>query len=193
MAFGKQAMSQKLKALSSLFILGLMAKSIQMNHCISNLLFVFAFFLGAMSVSLAGCKKENDNPFIKGTITWNANNKSFTADADALADRSSKGPNGEPMTSVAGFTSDDNSFQFYLLPVGGTGRYIAGGNNFTMHAARLELNGKVYTADNTIRTDSLTITVTEFTNAKIKGTFDGVVKSYSGETLSINGAFDMDF
>lgn len=151
--------------------------------------------LGALSsLFIIGCTKEKEPLPVYGIITWSIANNVFKADSFAVAEKEEIGFNGRPTVTMYGVSSAQNTIQFILDSAGGIGVFIAGNSpQITFNSIQVVYDGKDYYADILHHNTTVTITVTDRTDKKIKGTIKGDLSALSNDKISIDGVFDMNF
>ncbi len=153
---------------------------------------VFVIMMSLAFISLTSCKKDGDDevdPVIGGgTMTLKVDGTSWSA---SLA---SQAVNASGIINVTGSDSDAHQVAITLMNVSEPGTYKVGSMT-SQHGIRwtegLE-STDTYIANFTIGTG--TITITELTASKIKGSFAGTVYNTGQNTKSITeGSFDVSF
>jgi hypothetical protein len=159
----------------------------QVHKMLKGLIISFFFIL------FIGCNKESDLHPIYGKINWTIKNDSFKADSFAMAERVKIGWNGGPRVSIFGYTSNKASIQISIDPMNGVGNYTAGGTNFNTNTIYLRYSGKEYHVDNNSNATNVIINITEESESKIKGNFQGELITDTGQKIPLSGSFDMNF
>lgn len=155
---------------------------------------VFVVMMSLAFISLTSCKKDSDddndsNPVLGGgTMTLKVDGTSWSA---SLA---SQAINTNGVINVTGSDSDAHQIAITLLNVTETGTYEVG-SMVSQHGIRwtegLE-STDTYVANFTLGTG--TITITELSATKIKGSFTGTVANTGQATKKItDGSFDVSF
>jgi hypothetical protein len=144
-------------------------------------------------ILLIGCEKEKDSLPIYGKINWTIKSDSFKADSFAVAERVKLGWNRGPRVSIYGYASNNTSIQISIDPINGVGNYTVGGPNFNINTMYLRYSGKEYRVDNNANATSVIINLTEESENKIKGDFQGELITDSGQKIPLGGSFDMNF
>lgn len=153
---------------------------------------VFVIMVSLAFISLTSCNKdsdEDDNPVLGGgAMTLKVDGTSWSA---SLA---SQAVNTNGIINVTGSDSDAHQVAITLLNVTEPGTYKVGSMT-SQHGIRWTeglASTDTYIANFTIGTG--TITITELTTSKIKGSFVGTVYNTGQNTKSITeGSFDVSF
>jgi len=176
----------------SSFVTDKKSKTLQNQKLMKKFKLVFVIMMSMAFISLTSCNKDSDeadNPVLGGgTMTLKVDGTSWNA---SLA---SQAINTNGIINVTGSDSDAHQVAITLMNVTEPGTYKVG-TMASQHGIRWTegLNSTdTYVANFSI--GSGTITITELSSTKIKGSFTGTVANTSQNTKSISdGTFDVSF
>lgn len=148
-----------------------------------------------MSILSISCGKDDLKPPVKGEITWTVNGTTYTADFVTDAERGGMALSGADV-SVRGISYAKSSLLIMLTPANGPGNFVTSDTSLNFHSVQVSVNNINYWAHRQVDTAVATVTVTELTADRIKGSFNGTLvedRENSSEVISVNGAFDVPF
>lgn len=137
------------------------------------------------------CSKEDDKNDVLGSIDYTLNGSNYSGKNAAYAAK-----RGTRTTSLYGATSDVSSIQIDIPDCNATGVYLSGKNGPTTILINLVASNTSYNLDLSDMNNSVTITVTELSSTKIKGSFTGKIPTLNVSPriiAPISGSFDLNF
>ena len=147
---------------------------------------LFFFLLTATIISCSEDSSENDSQqyYMKAKI--NGVQKEFSD--DFFGQYYANYPNG-PIIYIGGTSNPSTAVPGFSILVEGNEQVTAktySHGPYTLFASyRASLEESLYYSDGLSQPRDFTLTVTKFTNVSVEGTFKGMLKNDSGETISI--------
>lgn len=149
------------------------------------------FSLLVLSTLALSCGRDDIKPPVNGRVTWTINGTTYTADAYAYAEKKYPDPNYPARAMVVGSSFAKSSLRLEIYPADAPGTFVTGSGVMNFNSVQISANNLLYRADNSVHTATATITVTELSADKIKGSFTGTLRGDDGENVAASGSFDV--